>query len=626
MIKLYYNIHSFIKDVNVTMLLLQDTGNIYYSDKIALFRDIVSGRCIPSVYSINSHLSMSSIDRYYQELNFEFETVSYISTYTYCLCLCGYEHEYATYISDSGEIDKEIYERVVQNIVAGKCPHVDSVPKGYVNTACINAMHIAVAVNKTFTLEKLFHKFIDVKKSISYTDWYYSLESHLSGVDPYHIAIMKNNTEAISAFPIKLESISKIHRIYYAEKLGDDKLRIEFISVFQLCILRNKTNMVSCRLSQMTNTNELGYVTCNDISEALKCNISNIKTHELLTKAVKESSKNISELAIFWNRPSVLVDTLADVISKESYTVLEKITRICVALQRHECLKVIINHGVDVSQFPDFDRFEFLLDLLITFDAADAVIPVLKKVKDATESKSTTEPNNNKLTHLYKYNDRILDFQKDISVLKVLLQFCDVNYVNEYGFTPFLDLLERLNKLSYDPDKPRFRQAVELYIYENSDLAVNTAAVTLAVDLDKKTPCFYECAALFWEFCRNEQVSLPLTADGKTHALYGHDEDDGNFALNFYAPLLVECGYPLSEVTYDFQESLEKVHPMEKVYLQDCFNVPRALRLCCRDSLRRHFKGRQIHKFVERSSLPRSVADYILLKPLLKCVPKNLLD
>ena len=43
--------------------------------------------------------------------------------------MCGYEHEYISYFSNSGVIDEEIYDRILQNIVAGKCPHVDAIPQ-----------------------------------------------------------------------------------------------------------------------------------------------------------------------------------------------------------------------------------------------------------------------------------------------------------------------------------------------------------------------------------------------------------------------------------------------------------------------------------------------------------------
>ena len=43
------------------------------------------------------------------------------------------------------------------------------------------------------------------------------------------------------------------------------------------------------------------------------------------------------------------------------------------------------------------------------------------------------------------------------------------------------------------------------------------------------------------------------------------------------------------------------------------------------DVLRRRYKGRDIYRFVNSVKVPRLIKDEILLKPLLKCVPKDLL-
>ena len=39
--------------------------------------------------------------------------------------------------------------------------------------------------------------------------------------------------------------------------------------------------------------------------------------------------------------------------------------------------------------------------------------------------------------------------------------------------------------------------------------------------------------------------------------------------------------------------------------------------ICCRDSLRRHFKNRDIHRFVSISNIPDAIKDFILLKTVL---------
>ena len=56
-----------------------------------------------------------------------FQTVFYRCPYSYCCCSCGFELEYFDYISETGEINEEMYEKIVTSIINGKCPHTDNI-------------------------------------------------------------------------------------------------------------------------------------------------------------------------------------------------------------------------------------------------------------------------------------------------------------------------------------------------------------------------------------------------------------------------------------------------------------------------------------------------------------------
>ena len=109
--------------------------------------------------------------------------------------------------------------------------------------------------------------------------------------------------------------------------------------------------------------------------------------------------------------------------------------------------------------------------------------------------------------------------------------------------------------------------------------------------------------------------------DRKLHAWTGHDNGD-EFSLHFMGPLLIECGFSFDEGTLDYK--LEKLRPAERDYTINNTEVPRTLKLCCSDSLSKHCKGRQVHYFMEHSEVPKQIKDFVLLKPLLKCVPPYL--
>ena len=114
--------------------------------------------------------------------------------------------------------------------------------------------------------------------------------------------------------------------------------------------------------------------------------------------------------------------------------------------------------------------------------------------------------------------------------------------------------------------------------------------------------------------------------DGQEHGLFGHDSQE-TFAFNFSVPLLMESGFPLSiEARGRLESENASLHPAENAYIVDYLETPRTLKLCCRNTLRGHFKGRQLLRFVEQSKVPEKIRDFILLKALLKCTPSDLVS
>ena len=103
--------------------------------------------------------------------------------------------------------------------------------------------------------------------------------------------------------------------------------------------------------------------------------------------------------------------------------------------------------------------------------------------------------------------------------------------------------------------------------------------------------------------------------DAKQHGCYGYDDDD-NFCLNFMGPFLMECGFPV--LRQSLIDSLNgDLHHSVRAYILKYIESPMSLKVICRDTLRLHFKGRLIHRFVEQSNLPRDIESFILLKSLL---------
>ena len=207
-------------------------------------------------------------------------------------------------------------------------------------------------------------------------------------------------------------------------------------------------------------------------------------------------------------------------------------------------------------------------------------------------------------------------------VLSLILDVClDINVRDsKTDSSPLEDILDKLPKvfgsLQY---YLQYRQTVELYIYGNPDLnRQKPVAKSLRTDENVYKRCNKNWD-LFFSFASQ---GIPVKMDCKQHAIFRHNDQE-SFAFNIMTPLLVECGFRVTKETRKaFEKIQESLHPAEVQYLKFCLDTPRSLKLCCRDTLQRHFRGHQIHKFVEASEIPLALKDFILLKPLLKSVPQ----
>ena len=101
----------------------------------------------------------------------------------------------------------------------------------------------------------------------------------------------------------------------------------------------------------------------------------------------------------------------------------------------------------------------------------------------------------------------------------------------------------------------------------------------------------------------------------KEHGFYGYE--NGDFALNFSAPFLLECGFSIPRIVLE-QYLVKSLHPSEDIYLRNYirkyFDWPKPLTESCRDVLRKHFSGRKLYRFTETTECPQKIKDFILMK------------
>ena len=110
----------------------------------------------------------------------------------------------------------------------------------------------------------------------------------------------------------------------------------------------------------------------------------------------------------------------------------------------------------------------------------------------------------------------------------------DINATNIDGITPFMNILHII-KESNDPID---RDIAELHIYQNPDIDRHKSIFSHAILAD--------------QYAYKPETDLVFAADsvsykmdGKLHGMFGHDENE--FRLNFIVPLLLECGFSISD-------------------------------------------------------------------------------
>ena len=145
--------------------------------------------------------------------------------------------------------------------------------------------------------------------------------------------------------------------------------------------------------------------------------------------------------------------------------------------------------------------------------------------------------------------------------------------------------------------RPGYRQLMEIILFENPKFDGNTL--------------FKKCLELDYGLENyNHLLHTSLIMDCRQHATFNYD-DARDFALNFTAPLLIECGCPSSLDDYtafsEHREGALQKADKEYIYMYQIEFSHKSLAGICLDVLRRHFKGSQIHRFVKYSNIPSKI-------------------
>ena len=101
-------------------------------DQERIFRAIVAGDYIPEL-DYNIHC-------------FRFKTIFVLTPNSYLCCMCAYEHEYLEYITHTGKLDNDLFEKILKCIETGQCPHVAGAPERAIAETKLRSLNIAAAI------------------------------------------------------------------------------------------------------------------------------------------------------------------------------------------------------------------------------------------------------------------------------------------------------------------------------------------------------------------------------------------------------------------------------------------------------------------------------------------------
>ena len=450
---------------------------------------------------------------------------------------------------------------------------------------------------------------------------YVEVSSAIFQLNPYRLAVLKENAKTIELFQNSFSSFSAWRYLIVAEsrftkteclmhawrtKTHHHAVKIGLTSELEFCVGRRNRKLLKAVLTP--------YFRYPNIDKAFELTFRyNLKDMQDDLIEYVRAAFNIDRIddvwrcavsAIVYNQAEVLHSLMQILKSIQFNGVEGRLSVISKVLNRTICSETLKkNHFEDT----DGDSLEELFSLLSRYynDQYSEIKDLLKAAPKVQEAVNSPDSKGRTRLRVCIGHERPINPVE----IKVLLELgADIDYLDSEGNTALSHLLsrryysKRLFKRYYTA---AFRGTVEILLYENPSMVLNSNAVKLAIDLDEHLEGSTIIRTLVGEFIM----------DFRTRSPFGSIDDEA-FALNFMGPLLMECGFP---VTRDLLESaLEKsLHAAELAYIRRHLYTARSLKCNCRDVLRKHFKRRQLHQFVRLVDLPKQIESFILLKDIL---------
>ena len=555
---------------------------------------------------------MSQFD--YVGTEFVFKTICHRGSFSYCICECGIQHEYLDYITEFGDIDENVFQKVVTCIANGKCEHagIGSMPSEYVQETRIYPLHILAAI-------PAISQEIEAQIESLSKDRVDRLRSGLLGITPYEMAILRNNLSYITSKRTYINpSVLMISRQTEANETAT--ANFHKVSFHEFCVEESAHQI----LEDTVDNFGFGFTVIDSAPQAaLQQNQTD--SVEFIVSNRKWFKQGIGAeccaLAVMYDQPKYLRKLL--MYLSDDVRQSDRLCKLCNTLERWKCKTVLSENGCALVKEEPMSESAKKKELLYEFrscrrgglgELLEIYCPYFKSLPSTSLQKiivnlwieiidSTHWDLDDFFDHDFFYH-----LSDAVSLESWINTLSDVNHEYSDGSTPLLDLISETCD-----DILSFRRCLEMYIYQNPNVDLYESVVKLGIKSDKR---FYSKKP------SRHLYSGIYVIDGKPHGICGHDD---NPVLNMTGPFLMECGFLVLDKVYKLVESRKDELPSKVyAYVQNYSSTPKTLKTLCRETLRRHFRGREIHRFVEIATIPQMIADYILLKPLFRCLPKDL--
>ena len=545
------------------------------------------------------------LDEYYTH-KFSFETVFSIYSYSYCCCPCAFEHEFIDYLTDTG-LNLTMFDRIRENIARGYCEHVDGVLAQYVHETLVTGQHI-VAASGVLSADHA------------------ESETSIFRLHPYMIAVLKKHDPIVENYINYCYKMAKendsyastVTRLMYASRSieNPETIEIQAKQITEICASQKNPLLFSIldrgRLEdfdeQLSKAFEILY---RDKSSDMLRRMYEFIRSSMFSYDVGHCLQSI----IIYDEPEILADCLShrpgSTDDKELKDLKDKVTLTSHFFHRERCSEVLRTANLFS------DKVNFLYDDIEKDDLLDKATNSLNDYPERLSATFAVVLERDHTIHDI-INGKLKEgfLQKKSAVKALADNGFDINGVGASG--PIEGILSTVGEvLGYY----NMREALEMFIYENVYIEGNKNSVVNAIVGDEmimqEELYLDSLAAYIYGGILDTGYSGSYLMNGLEHSPYGHEGK--SVALNFAAPLLLECGYPISNEM--LHEALDKnLHDEELEYFRRYLSNPKSLQLSCCLALRTKFKGRAIHRFVEAANLPNTISDFVLFKHVLKCI------